>query len=113
MGRHKHYDPSGEGSSLNLFGDPPVPVPVPKPSEQEYNIERVASAIAQAVIAFCQGRVRERPEFFADELRRYVANQNLAAPASPDRILRLMRQRGLIDYVVVSRSRSLYRVTRA
>jgi hypothetical protein len=76
---------------------------------QQENLERVSSRIAWAIIRFC----RDHRRFHADELRSYVVAQTgIAAPGSADRILRDLRQRGIIDYEVLSRRESLYVVTR-
>lgn len=73
------------------------------------NLERVSSRIAQAIIRFC----REHEYFYADELRKYVASETgVLAPASADRVLRDLRQRGVIDYVVLNRRASWYQVLR-
>lgn len=47
-----------------------------------------------------------------DELRRYVGREleEAIAPDSPGRILRQLRQQGVLNYAVVSRRQSLYRV---
>jgi hypothetical protein len=75
--------------------------------EQQENLERVSSRIAQAIFRFC----REHRRFHADELRRYVvAETGIAAPGSADRILRDLRQRKLIEYRVLNRRESLYEV---
>ena len=76
-------------------------------TEQTENLTRVTEAIAQHVTAF----VASPDEFHAADLRDYVYRnvRGYIAPASPDRILRSLRQRGVIDYEVVSRSKSLYR----
>jgi len=80
-------------------------------SEQQANLDRVSYRINLAVMAFC--RSIGVKEFYADELRRYVRRMvGEVAPGSPDRILRNLRQTGQIDYVVVSRSESLYRMLR-
>jgi len=76
--------------------------------EQAENLERVTHRIGQLVVEFCRSRVGK--QFYADELRAYVLAGMRGAPGSPDRILRDLRQRGVIDYVVVSRAKSLYRV---
>lgn len=72
------------------------------------NLERVRNAIGAHVLAFCRARIGR--EFHAQELRDYVARVHPTAPASADRILRDLRSRGLVAYVLVSRSKSLYRV---
>lgn len=75
--------------------------------EQAENLERVSSRIALAIIRFCQGRKR----FHMDELRAWVVSETgIAAPDSAGRILRYLRQRGVIDYWVVDRRASLYEV---
>ena len=76
-------------------------------TEQTENLTRVTDAIAQHVTAF----VTTHKEFSGESLRRYVFErvQGYIAPASPDRILRSLRQKGVIDYEVLSRSKSLYR----
>jgi hypothetical protein len=71
--------------------------------------ERVSLRIAGAVIEFC----RQNELFHADELRAWVIRETgIAAPASADRILRQLRQRHVIDYVVLSRRESLYQTLR-
>jgi hypothetical protein len=82
------------------WGDPEV-------EEQNEHLERVSSRTEWAIIRFCQ----EHKEFHADELRAAVTRATgSAAPASSDRILRLLRTKGIVSYVVVSRRESLYRV---
>lgn len=75
-------------------------------SEQTQNITRVNQRIASHIIAF----MRTHEEFHGDDLRAYVtANVGHVAPGSPDRILRDLRQRGIVRYEIISRSKSLYR----
>ena len=81
---------------------------VPPPSEQQRQIERVTSAIGLTVMEFCR-LVGVGGTFHAQELRAFMDKQT--APGSPDRILRDLRGRGVLDYVVESRTKSLYRVT--
>lgn len=50
-------------------------------------------------------------QFSMNELTQYVAAREAVAPDSPARIMRALRSEGVIYYIVVSRSRSLYRVT--
>jgi hypothetical protein len=81
-------------------------------SEQQDNIRRVSHRIGWAVLAFRDLRVATgREEFFAAELREFVMEQvgHPLAPASPDRILRELRLKGLLNYEVISRSKSFYR----
>jgi hypothetical protein len=77
-------------------------------NEQQENIQRVNAQISQHVAAFLDRNLNR--EFHVEELRRYVFDnvQGYVAPASPDRILRDLRQRKIVNYRVVSRSKSLY-----
>ena len=76
--------------------------------DQQSNLQRVKSKTAGAILAFFDS-LHVGDEFCAQQLRDYVAALVPVAPASPDRILRDMRQRGQLNYEVVSRSQSLYR----
>jgi hypothetical protein len=79
-------------------------------TEQADNIERVSAKIGRVILEFCRGKATGTP-FTADDLRRYVyARVSNTAPGSPDRILRDLRQRGLLDYEVLSRKNSTYRL---
>jgi hypothetical protein len=76
----------------------------------EHQQARVSNRIGEAIRTFCESRL----EFHADDMRSYIATVvGPVAPGSPDRILRELRQRGLVNYVVVSRRDSLYRIVRA
>lgn len=75
-------------------------------TEQRENLARVSRRITALVTQFVNERIGQ--QFTADELRRFVAEQEPTAPGSADRILRDLRQRGVINYRVVSRSRSEY-----
>lgn len=77
--------------------------------EQGAHLERARDCIAPLIRAFWAERRAADGAFTADELRDYVGARLEAAPASPDRILRAMRQDGELDYVVVNRKRSQYR----
>ena len=68
--------------------------------------ERVKSAIRKHIIAFCYPGRR----FHMDELTRYVRGQVPTAPDSAGRILRALRQDGVIDYRLVSRRDSEYEI---
>lgn len=78
--------------------------------EQSDNLERVHAAIGPIVLRFCADRLLFGGLFRADELRDYVAESVPTAPASSDRILRQLKQEGAVDYEVVNRRGSLYRV---
>lgn len=71
------------------------------------HLTEVTSKIKQAILFFAS----RRAVFRADELRRYVATRcDAVAPASADRVLRDLRQRKQLNYVVVNRKKSLYRI---
>lgn len=73
------------------------------------NLRRVSDNIGDVVYGFCAGRVGR--QFHARDLRNYVAYVIPGlAPDSPGRILRRLRLAGRVDYEVVSRRASLYRV---
>ncbi len=69
------------------------------------DLARVSSRIGGAVLAFC----RQHRQFHAGDLHAHVAIYGVA-PASADRILRDLRQRGVVRYRCVSRRESLYEV---
>ena len=74
---------------------------------------RVRSRIGALIMEFCTERVKHfEGTFFMEELRVYI-DRKLAgciAPDSPGRILRQLRQKGELNYIVLFRSQSLYRV---
>jgi len=70
----------------------------------------VSSRIGMSIIEFCRTEVGH--QFYAEDLRKWVdLRAGPVAPGSADRILRDLRQRGFIDYVVVNRAHSLYQLT--
>jgi len=76
-------------------------------TEQTEQLDRVTSRIGRAILEFCGAN----PEFRAEELRHHVGlTCGSSAPASADRILRDLRRRKLVNYEVVDRRASLYRV---
>ena len=79
-------------------------------SEQSENINRVRKNIGQIVLEFCQQRITaEQYDFTANDLAEYVrANYVGVVFDSATRILRDLRQRGFVNYEVVSRKQSLY-----
>jgi hypothetical protein len=90
--------------------------------EQREHLERVSSKIAKSVLAFCrhaEANVQQGPDgrdlagiFYGEQLRMWVRDRTGIAPDSAGRILRDLRQRGVIDYQVLDRRASLYCVTR-
>ena len=78
-------------------------------TQQQLHLERVADNIGALVVEFCRARIGVM--FNAAELRAHVTRAvPTIAPESPGRILRDLKARGVVDYELVSRSRSLYRV---
>jgi hypothetical protein len=78
-------------------------------SEQTENIERVAARIEPVVLDFCREAIgKNNSVFHMEDLRTYVVQRGLVAPDSPGRILRLLRQKKKIDYLVINRRQSVY-----
>ena len=77
---------------------------------QEEELERVSLRIGASILAFYAERGLE--SFFrADDLREWVsAEVGPIAPGSADRVMRDLRQKRLINYIVISRSESLYQI---
>lgn len=79
--------------------------------EQETNLRRVRANLGALVLAFCRDRLAlGAPVFRIADLQGYVSEHALAAPASPDRILRDLRRRGKVSYDVINRAGSVYRL---
>lgn len=72
--------------------------------EQASHLTRVSTALAPRIVAWALERVGKT--FHADELREAVGG----APASADRVLRDLRRRKVIGYVVTDRARSEYEI---
>lgn len=80
--------------------------------EQQANIERVHHKIAPAILAFFALHGRGST-FRVDELRMFInAKFPSVAPDSAGRIMRDLRERGEIDYDVINRRQSLYRINK-
>lgn len=78
--------------------------------ENAAHLDRVASRIATHVFAFCVARGVTNT-FHAEDLRIFVRERSPQTPPdSPSRILRDLRQAKYVDYTVVSRRKSLYRI---
>lgn len=76
---------------------------------QPRQLRRVHTRLAPLVLTFLRMR-GVHGTFHAQELRDFVGP--LCAPASADRVLRALRAEGRIDYEILSRSASKYRITR-
>lgn len=82
--------------------------------QQASNLRRVKSKIGPVVMEFARGRFNNGGRrFHMTELVDYVTADapDRIAPDSASRILRSLKQCGAIDYVLVSRSQSLYELT--
>lgn len=78
--------------------------------EQPRQIARVSERISGLVREFFAAKGVGRT-FFNAELLAFVQAREACAPDSAARIMRMERAKGRINYVVVSRSDSLYQVT--
>lgn len=68
---------------------------------------RVYKKIAPLIMEYATTRVGRM--FHAEDLYRSILDQNPdVAPDSPGRILRLLRRKGYLNYVIVDRGDSLY-----
>jgi len=76
--------------------------------DQASHLHRVTSKTSAAIAEFF-AKLEVGATFHAQELRDYVAAQVPVAPASPDRVMRKLRQVGEINYELVDRRGSLYR----
>lgn len=77
--------------------------------EQRGNLERVTARVGALIVSFVAVALVGQQNFTADQLRRFVLfHEPATAPASPDRILRQLRQQGRLNYRVVNRRQSLY-----
>jgi hypothetical protein len=78
-------------------------------NEQAENISRVNSQIGKYVAAFLGARINK--EFHGGELYMEVASKvdQYIAPDSPGRIMRDLKQRGVVDYELLDRRKSLYK----
>jgi hypothetical protein len=77
--------------------------------EQQENLKRVKDRLSAHVKAFCE-QIGTGGRFYAEDLRRSVAEKFKGAPDSGPRILRLLRQEGQLDYSIVNRRQSLYQI---
>lgn len=80
--------------------------------EHNDNLDRVSARIGATIREFYRLKIEAgEVEFHVEELRRYVRQEvGMVAPNSPYRIMWQLREDGRINYSVVSRSASLYRI---
>ena len=81
-------------------------------SEQDDNLERVSERIASAIWSFFAEHVQAgQLEFHAEDMRQWVRRVvGMVAPGSPDRVMRDLRKKRLLNYTVIDRANSLYRI---
>lgn len=75
------------------------------------HLARVGGKIGEVILDFVR-KVGVNNDFSMNELTDFVAKQHPIAPDSAGRILRALRKAGRLDYDVVSRRESKYRVTK-
>lgn len=96
--------------------DSPTLARMVKVASENGELVRVRGKIGTAVLAFLKGRIKDgNRTFYINELQKFVEGFVLSgaiAPASPDRVLRNLRQRGEVDYELLDRSNAEYRVKR-
>lgn len=77
--------------------------------DQKQQLQRVTSRIGSLVVEYFDS-LGVGGQFRADDLRNFIGErlEEFIAPGSPDRIMRDLRQRGVINYAVRNRRESLY-----
>jgi hypothetical protein len=79
---------------------------------QQNELGRVKTNIGELVESFILHRWQTgQPRFHMRDLHDYIFTRTHIAPASPDRILRQLRQEGKFDYKVIDRRASCYQIT--
>ena len=79
------------------------------------NTKTLAPTAAVAVLEFVTQRLNSAdPTFTSDQLRFYVQNNIVgkASPSTTDRVLRDLRAKGKLDYIVLNRGLSLYKAVK-
>lgn len=93
----------------NLSHRPTVAMPL-FDDQQAAQLARVRANIAPEVLAFFASR-QSGDEFHVNDLTRWVWRTNpLVAADSPRRVMAELKASGQLNYELLSRSRSLYRV---
>jgi hypothetical protein len=77
---------------------------------QAEHLERVSTRLSALILTFCRERLASQGSFHMFELTSWIADYLAVAPDSPGRILRDLRSKGSLSYVVVNRSQSLYQL---
>jgi hypothetical protein len=80
-------------------------------SEQTEQLERVSSSIGEHVLGFLKQRLESNPVFHLADLLEFVLSRNpLIAPNSPYRIMRSLHVNEKVNYELLDRRSSRYRV---
>jgi hypothetical protein len=79
---------------------------------QDENLRRVTARIGGTILKWWRERIQYGwLDFHVEELREYVTQSvGEVAPGSPDRVMRDLRQKGVIHYKVLARAESLYQI---
>lgn len=84
--------------------------PLSKKTNAKENLKRVRSRLEVAILDFFRSLDRYG-EFHAEELLHFIGERGITcAPDSPGRIMRLLKKEHEIDYTLVSRKGSLYKI---
>ena len=83
-------------------------------TKQNQNAYRPYASAAEAIKGFIKERLADpdtKGAFTSDQLRNYVQNTvtGRISPSSADRVLRDLRFNNQLNYIVLNRSKSLYR----
>jgi hypothetical protein len=90
---------------------PQQPVSIKANAESAAERRRVAGEVSREVLAFCRGRLAlGLDEWRMSDLTEYVRERVMCAPDSAGRILRQLAQQGALEYQLVSRAESRYRI---
>jgi len=74
--------------------------------DQIKNMDRVKSKLTKPIFDFC----KEHKYFKMSELAAHCMKERNCSPDSPSRIFREMKRMGVLNYVVISRANSFYKV---
>ncbi len=90
------------------------------PTGEKVRENLTAGPVGQRIRRFFIGRMRtlaqhlpclnDAAEFHGSDLYRYVIQKEMVAPDTPRRVMSLLREHGQLDYEVVNRAKSLYRI---
>ena len=80
-------------------------------AEHKKNLTRVEDKINDLVIEYCGKMMGSGGYLHLQELEEWVKNRHKSCVAgSPGRILRLLKRKEIINYVLISRRKSIYKI---